>query len=157
MDSGRPILATYLDSSALVRLIVREGDVGDVEAAMHQGPTSSVLAKLEMQAAIYKRWHDRLIDAAARDGFLAGVASDIEPVLAFTPLDGGVFVEARAVVQSYSLRTLDAIHLATARIVERRAKRHGARFHFCTADRRQAAAAEAVFGAERVMMVPPWR
>jgi hypothetical protein len=62
---------------------------------------------------------------------------------------------AHTVVSNHSIRTLDALHVATAVIACRRARRHGTSFQFCTADRRQAGVAEAVFSGRLVTFVPP--
>jgi predicted nucleic acid-binding protein len=143
------LIVTYLDSSALVRLIVREGDVALVEQAMSAGPVSSILAKLEVQAAIYKRWHDREITQRDRDTLLDIAGMLVFSALTFLVLDTDVLTIAQGVIAEYPLRTLDALHVATAVRADRVAKRRGSSLQLCTADRRQAEVAESILGPER--------
>src|SRR5262249_31548739 len=64
------MIATYLDSSALVRLCVGEGELRDVEEAMEGLPITSVLAAVEVPIAIEARFHRGQIDAGERDELL---------------------------------------------------------------------------------------
>jgi hypothetical protein len=60
------MIVTYLDSSALVRLCVGEGDLSDVEKAMAGLPITSVLAGVEVPVAIEARFHRGRISADGR-------------------------------------------------------------------------------------------
>jgi len=140
-----------------MRLVARQGEVTLIEQGMQANPTSSVLAELEVRAAVYKRWHDGEITEAERDLLLATYDTDILPTLTFIALDDDVLRQAHRVVARYRVRSLDALHVATAVVVDQRVRRHGSTLLFCTADRRQADAASGIFGATRVIVVPPWR
>lgn len=128
-----------------------------IEEAMQSGPTSSILAEIELHAAISKRWRDGDIWEEERDALLAIVDTEIIPALTLLPLDDEVRAAARQVVAAHPLRTLDALHVATAIVAQRHAKRHGSSLRFCTADRRQVEAATVIFGLEHVALVPPRR
>src|SRR5258708_33385853 len=70
LDARRRVIATYLDSSALVRLCVGEGDLRPVEEAILGLPVTSVLAAVELPIAIHTRFHRGLIDGQERDALL---------------------------------------------------------------------------------------
>ena len=94
----------YLDSSALVKLIVREAETDELGRYVDSaGPlTSSILATVEVPRAVA-----RVAPEAA--AAVAAVIARLN-ILAF---DGRVAARA-ATLSPASLRTLDAIHLATA-------------------------------------------
>lgn len=140
-----------------MRSVAREGDRTVVEAAFKTGAVASVLTQLESVAAIHKRFHDGVTSETNRNACLATLANDILPRLNLLPLDASVLAEAEVVVALYPLRTLDAIHVATAQIADRHLRRSGNSLAFCTADRRQMAAAATVFGVANVIFVPRWR
>lgn len=108
MRTGGAVAPAYIDSSAAVKLIVRERE----SAAL---------------VAVLERDHDMLITSdigfveVSRAGARAGVPpSDIDEVLdtlVAMPLDGRVRHRAQRVGPS-SLRSLDAIHLASALSLE---------------------------------------
>jgi predicted nucleic acid-binding protein len=148
---------TYLDSSALVRVIAREGEIEAVEQALSEEPVSSTLAKVEVSAAIYVRWRSQEISEEDRDRLLANAENNVLPGIDMFALNDEVVDEARMLVGRHPLRSLDALHVATAEIISRRVERRGDVVTFCTADKRQATTAEALFGTDRVVFVPPWR
>ena len=148
-------MPSYLDTSALLRLVERRGDVSLVEVAMADEPLSSALADLECWSAIHKKWHDKEISEGQRDG-LIDRARTLVLAVNLLALDDDVVTETRALTQRYALRTLDGIHLATAvRAWEKLTWTGGLRF--CTADRRQAEAARQRLGEGQVDLVPSWR
>ncbi len=118
----------YLDSSAIVKLVVPEPE----SAALRQqlAPTgdwiSSALSRLEVLRAIRRR---SLHEEALRD------AERMLARIALVPPDDRV-LSAAAEVGPAGLRSLDAIHLATARSLFGLAS-------FVTYDQRLAAAATA--------------
>lgn len=150
------MIATYIDSSAFLRLIMKQGDVSAVEHALGVNPISSMLAGLEIRAAIFKQWHDGQISEAERDTLLAVSEERILANLALLDLGSDTVSEARNVAARHSLRTLDALHVATAIRANRYLRRRGARLEFVTADRRQSEAAREIFGVGTVTFVPPW-
>ena len=94
----------YLDSSALVKLIVREAETDELGRYVDSaGPlTSSILATVEVPRAVARVAPEAKPAVAAVIGRLN--------VLAF---DGRIAARASALSPA-GLRTLDAIHLATA-------------------------------------------
>ena len=151
------MIVTYLDTSAVMRRVAREGELAAVEQALGRAPVSSALIAVELHAAICKRFHDGILTEAARDQHLALAEAGILPLMTLLPLSDTVLREAQQVVATYPIRALDALHLATAILTARRARRRGSTLDFCTADRRQADAAAAIFGAQQIIFVPPWR
>jgi predicted nucleic acid-binding protein len=147
---------TYLDTSALLRIVEKRGDYAVVDAALRNEPISSTLAELECWASVHKKWLDGEIDAALRDGYLEAATSLLSSVQLLA-MDEEVLADAFTLTQIHPLRTLDGLHLATAAVARRVAQRRGVQVRFCTGDRRQAQAAERHFGAEQVDLVPSWR
>jgi predicted nucleic acid-binding protein len=149
-------VAAYVDTSALLRVVERRGDRALVEAALQDAPMTSVVAEVECWSSIHKRWHDGDLTLEQRDGLLRSSTDDALGLCTLLHLDADVLAEARAVATRFPLRTLDAIHLATAVLAGRRL-RSSRGLRFCTADGRQAAAARGLFGAAAVDLLPPSR
>jgi predicted nucleic acid-binding protein len=93
----------YLDSSAIVKLVVHEPETADLVQAVLADPeiVSSGLA-----------WTEVMI-AARRAGRSTARAERVLDGIAFIPIDDGILREAAALGPK-DLRTLDAIHVATA-------------------------------------------
>jgi hypothetical protein len=96
----------YLDSSALVKLVVSEPETAALRDAVREWPqvVSSVLARVEVPRALRRA---RATAADRRRG-VAVIAS-----IALIRLDEAV-LEVAADLQPADLRSLDALHLATA-------------------------------------------
>lgn len=96
----------YLDSSAIVKLVIREAESEELWAFLESRPqrVSSVIARVEVLRALRRAG---IAGAAFRR------AQQILDRLALIRLDAAV-VETAASANPASLRTLDAIHLATA-------------------------------------------
>jgi predicted nucleic acid-binding protein len=148
------VIATYLDSSALVRLCVGEGDLRDVDEAMAGLPITSVLAAVEVPIAIEARFRRGQIGAGERDELL-DIADEILTSVGKIGLSAMARREAVAAARGRLLRALDAIHVGTAVVVSRHQQRRGNTLHFCTGDLRQGEAAAACFGGDRVTVLPP--
>ena len=117
----------YLDSSAVVKMIRPEIESRDLVAwlnARNEVPVTSVLAEVEVPCALRRSGPAYL---AAMPGVLARI-SRVE-------MDASVRATAGAYVTD-ALRSLDAIHLATADVLAAAGKSVSA---FVTYDRRQAA------------------
>lgn len=149
-------MPSYLDTSAVLRLVEDQGDLSLVRAAMADEPLSSSIADLECWASIHKRWHDRAISEAQRDELL-GRAGAVLSAVNLLSLGEDVLTETRGLARRYALRTLDGIHLATAVIALEHLMSVPGGLRFCTADRRQAAAARHRLGPGQVDYVPGWR
>ncbi len=111
----------YLDSAILVKLVVREPDSGFyVELVDGQASVrASELSITECRAALMRKWKEGELDTRTRDqawkrllllwGDDAGLL--LQPVTRAVLREAGEVVER--CVERVSLRTLDAIHLAT--------------------------------------------
>ena len=93
----------YLDSSAIVKLVVHEPETGDLVLAVQADPeiVASGLAWTEVMIAVRRAGRS----TARAERVLDGVA--------FIPIDDAILHEAAALGPK-DLRTLDAIHVATA-------------------------------------------
>lgn len=93
----------YLDSSAIVKLVVREPGSSALVEAVTADPdvVSSALAYTEVMRA------NRRVGGPARR------AEQVLRSIAFVPVDQAILREA-ARIEPTSLRTLDAVHLASA-------------------------------------------
>lgn len=96
----------YLDSSAIVKLVVPEPETGALVETARSDPetVSSVLAKVEVLRAVHRSRASRA---------LADRAESILNRMALVRFDEGI-VTAAARLRPLELRTLDAVHLATA-------------------------------------------
>jgi len=118
----------YLDSSAIVKLVVREAQSGALRRILrgHVSRVSCGLARTEVPRAVAAE------GAAARE-----VAREILAGLQLMRLDDAL-LDAAGALEGEGLRSLDAIHLAAAR-------RLGQDLAFVvTYDHRMAAAADAM-------------
>lgn len=99
---------TYLDSSAIVKLVVREPETDDLlrYLAGREGRVSSALAKTEVLRALL------LAGAAAQQRGVV-VLESIELIAVTDEV-----LDAAARLQPPTLRSLDAIHIATAVMLE---------------------------------------
>jgi uncharacterized protein len=96
----------YLDTSAIVKLVVEELESSALRDALRDRPrrVSSALALVEVHLAAARRIP--AVPTGRADTVLAG--------LALIPIDQST-LEAAAGLGAYGVRALDAIHLATAR------------------------------------------
>jgi predicted nucleic acid-binding protein len=118
----------YLDSSAVVKMIRPEPESGELVTWLNdrnEVTVTSVLAEVEVPRALRRSSPSHL---AAMPGVLARI-SRVE-------MDASVRATAGAYVVD-TLRSLDAVHLATAEVLVASGKTVSA---FVTYDRRQAAA-----------------
>ena len=95
----------YLDSSALLKLVFEEPETPALEEFLSGWPTrtSSAIARIEV-LRISRRVRDEVVTRHARDV--------IDAVDLIAP-DARLLVEATE-LEPFSLRALDAVHLATA-------------------------------------------
>jgi len=93
----------YLDSSAIVKLVVREPETAELVKAIHADPdvVSSHIAWTEVVIATRRAGRS----TARAEGILDGIA--------LVPVDDAI-LRGAATLGPNDLRTLDAIHLATA-------------------------------------------
>lgn len=96
----------YLDSSAIVKLVVTEPESAALRRELASRPewASSALARVEVFRALRR---------AAADATTLEYAAALLDRIALIAVDDGV-LEAAAVAEPAALRSLDAVHLATA-------------------------------------------
>ena len=126
----------YFDTSALVKRYVAEsGSVGVRRVLSQYGVISSPVARVEICSALRRRRAEGLLSDAALRRVLGRVQAD-DTSWRFVALGDQVLALARACVLEHPLRTLDAIHVASAESL----RRDGLSVPLVTADARQAAA-----------------
>lgn len=108
MSAEAPPGAVYLDSSAIVKLVVREPETEALLAFLEpwQIRVTSALARVEVVRAV--RHHGR--PATAR-------AAALLDGLSLLALDD-VLLDSAAAIDANQLRSLDAIHIASAQQLE---------------------------------------
>ncbi|MDD5390646.1 MAG: type II toxin-antitoxin system VapC family toxin [Gallionellaceae bacterium] len=135
-------MSAYIDTSALAKCYIREANSLDVLdwADAREELSTSPLTLLEFRCLLARRRRAGQIDVQLERGALAEFDRD---VLGHTwrvyPETGQLFSEARNLIDlvpEIPLRALDALHLAYAR--------HFGAKSFATADKNQAAAAQAL-------------
>lgn len=106
LTSAKPV---YLDSSGLVKLVLREAESEELERYLRAHPTrvSCALARVEVLRAVWRYGQQHLIRAT---NVLRGVL--------LLPLDA-LLLESAARQAPATLRSLDAIHLAAAQTLGR--------------------------------------
>jgi predicted nucleic acid-binding protein len=101
------VAALYVDTSALVKLIVSESETGPLRVQLaSRSLTSSELTVAELLRAVRRH-------AVDPTGRLEELALDSLSLIALHPVNHTLLMRA-ALMEPRGLRTLDAIHLATA-------------------------------------------
>lgn len=97
---------TYLDASAIVKLVIDEAETRALRDALRERPrrVSSAIAQVEVGLAAARR----------EPGAPPGRIQTIFAGITLLAVEQSV-LEAAAALNSHGLRALDAIHLATAR------------------------------------------
>ena len=100
-------MSVYLDSSALVKLVVEEPESTELRAFVgDRAVVSSMIARTEVIRAVARTEPERV-----------GAAEKLLAETSLIVTDGSV-AWAAAWVEPASVRSLDAIHVATARLLE---------------------------------------
>lgn len=131
----------YADASALVKRYLDEPFSAEFEALLQQGAIAiSRLTIVELRCALARRRRNRDIDALRENRINAELAADIhDGTLCVSGIGDADFTAAYHLIGRLAelpLRTLDALHLATAEQL--------AASGFATADKAQAEAAAAL-------------
>lgn len=113
MGPREPVNLNYIDTSALVRLIDGVGTTTPVEHALHENPRASEFLSLELHCALFKRAHDTGMSSKDRDTLIR-VGRDLLASVSLERLDNRTHALALSVAQIAPVRTLDAVHIATA-------------------------------------------
>jgi len=132
----------YLDSSSLVKLYVEEAGSSEVEAlvAAADGAATSRTAYAELRSALARKQREGGLSAADRARIAAAFRSEWDRLIVQEVTQDAVEL-AGDLSERHSLRALDAIHLASARLL---AEQSRIPVRFSSSDRRlqEAAASE---------------
>jgi len=130
----------YFDSSALVKLYVRESGRPEVLRLLRKHEiVASAILPIEVRGALRRRAAENSIDNSRLPAALQQMAAD-RMQWALLAVSKEVLDRAEQIVARHAVRTLDAIHIASAQEFEARLR---AEVPFVSADRRQTEAAEA--------------
>lgn len=140
-------MIVYLDTSAVARRYFRE-EPGSSRVAEHCAEKTnrlvgSELMPVEFASALARRRREGLIDGELLRLAWRTFCGDLRSQFRLAPVDGQVQRVARRLLLAHPLRTLDALHLATAHRLRSLEHEEGADWLFLTADSRQEAAAKA--------------
>ena len=133
---------TYFDTSALVKRYVDEPGRREVLRLLRQNEcvTSAVLP-VELRSGLRRRVAEGSIDAARLPAILKHVAAD-RPYWTLVEVGTDVLAGAETLVAAHPIRTLDAIHVASAQLFAARVSMPG--LTFVSADKRQTETAVAI-------------
>jgi uncharacterized protein len=133
---------TYFDTSALVKRYVDEPGRREVLRLLRRNEcvTSAVLP-VELRSRLGRRVAEGSIDAAQLPAILKHVAVD-RPYWTLVEVGTDVLAGAETLVAAHPIRTLDAIHVASAQLFAARVSMPG--LTFVSADKRQTETAVAV-------------
>jgi predicted nucleic acid-binding protein len=131
----------YFDTSALIKRYVDEAGRREVLQLLrrHDGVTSAVLP-VELRSALRRRVSEGTLDKERVPEILKRFATD-RAFWAFVEVTSDVLAPAETLVARHPLRTLDAIHVASAQLFAARIT--ASELIFVSADARQTAAATA--------------
>ena len=128
----------YCDTSAMAKRYVREpGRPVLMKLLAKQKVVSSVLMPAELHSAFARRVREGTLATVALPRLFTRVAADRDHWTLVAPTRE-VLMEVEALLESHPLRTLDALHVASALVFQRRL---GAPVVFASADVRQVSAA----------------
>lgn len=132
----------YFDTSALVKRYVDEIGRREVLRLLrrHDCVTSAVLP-VELRSALRRRASEGTVDSARIPEILRRVAAD-RAYWTLVDVGADVLAAAETLVATHPLRTLDAIHVASAQLFA--ARMTAPELIFVSADSRQSEAAAAV-------------
>jgi predicted nucleic acid-binding protein len=133
---------TYFDTSAVVKRYVDASGRREVLRLLRQNEcvTSAVLP-VELRSGLRRRVAEGSIDAARLPAILKHVAAD-RPYWTLVEVGTDVLAGAETLVAAHPIRTLDAIHVASAQLFAAGVSTPG--LTFVSADKRQTEAAVAV-------------
>lgn len=133
-------MVTYLDTSAWLKVYVREADHDQVEAAIQDSDfvASSIIAYAEARSGLARRMREGDFTSEDYADILQGLDADWS-TFARLPVLESIVRRAGALAQRHELRGCDAVHLASALYLAERFDD----LKFLAFDRRLMAAAEA--------------
>jgi uncharacterized protein len=133
---------TYFDTSALVKRYVDEPGRREVLHLLRRNEcVSSAVLPVELRSSLRRRVAEGSLDAARLPAILKRIAGD-RPYWTLVEVGTDVLTGAETLVGAHQIRTLDAIHVASARLFAARVSISG--LTFVSADKRQMETAVAV-------------
>lgn len=128
----------YFDSSALVKNYVREAGSSRVRVLVSRHEfLSSAITPIELHSAVQRRHRQREITELNYDAIVSRVAND-RSYWQLVEVVPQVLNKAEELVKTEKIRTLDAIHIASAMVIQNSLPTP---LPFISADERQLAAA----------------
>ncbi|HTU70505.1 MAG TPA: type II toxin-antitoxin system VapC family toxin [Candidatus Baltobacteraceae bacterium] len=122
----------YLDTSALVKLYVREPGTEEMLRLANATPSHTFtvlsLAPVEFHAAIRRRERAGDVGADAADGILLAFAKHLAEVFIRQPITEATVETALQLIDRYTLRAYDAMQLAGCLVMPRSAGGEPVRF-----------------------------
>ncbi len=130
----------YLDTSALVKLYVEEEGSSVVRKWVDDADViaTSIIAFVEARAAFARRRRERRIPSAAHTTLVKDFEADWDRYLVLEATEA-LIKEAGKLTEAHPLRSYDAIHLASAKVLR---EKLAERVSFASWDARLAHAAE---------------
>ena len=129
----------YFDTSALVKNYVREAGSSRVRGLLARYEfLSSAITPIELQSAVQRRHRQREITQANCNSIISRVAND-RSYWHLVEVVPQLLSKAEELVKTENVRTLDAIHIASAIIIQESLQTP---LPFISADERQLAAAQ---------------
>ena len=129
----------YFDTSALVKNYVREPGSSRVRRLLTSYEfLSSAITPIELQSAVQRRHRQREITQANYNSIVSRLATD-RSYWQLVEVVPQVLSKAEELVKTANVRTLDAIHIASAMIIQ---ESFSTPLPFISADKRQLAAAQ---------------
>jgi len=108
----------YFDASALVKRYVRERGSAKVRRLIAEGAATSRLSEVEIASALKRRARERALSPAERDRALVALRRDFPAFLA-VELTPQITESAQELLSKYSLRSGDAIQLASCLFLQK--------------------------------------
>ena len=129
----------YFDSGALVKNYVREAGSSRVRVLLTRYEfLSSAITPIELQSAVQRRHRQREITQPNYKAILSRIAND-RSYWQLVEAVPQVLSKAEELIKTENVQTLDAIHIASAIIIQESFSTH---LPFISADERQLAAAQ---------------
>ena len=101
-------MSWYIDSSAILKLIFIEKETAELDKVMNNAMVTSTLTRVEVKRAVSRINPEKLV-----------VANDVLSQLQYTELDPQTMQLAEAFTPDITLRTSDAIHVASVLQINR--------------------------------------
>jgi predicted nucleic acid-binding protein len=132
----------YFDTSALVKRYVDEPGRREVLQLLRRNEcVSSAVLPVELRSVLRRRVAEGALDAVRLPAILKHVAAD-RPYWTLIEVGTDVLAGAETLVAAHPIRTLDAIHVASAQLFAARVSMPG--LTFVSADKRQSESAGVV-------------